>query len=85
MLAVKARPQKECRCRFARGAYANYEARWENVAVFGTAEFVEGIEGLRRSGIEKLIFFVNYGHIENHKVLDALELFATKVISLFKD
>jgi hypothetical protein len=32
-----------------------------------------------------LIFFVNYGGIENRKVLDSLELFATQVMPLFKD
>jgi hypothetical protein len=43
------------------------------------------IEGLRQSGIENLIFFVNYGGIENRKVLDSLELFASRVMPLFKD
>jgi alkanesulfonate monooxygenase SsuD/methylene tetrahydromethanopterin reductase-like flavin-dependent oxidoreductase (luciferase family) len=77
---------KEYRRRFARGVYANYDAMWENVAIFGTPEFVaERIEGLRQSGIENLIFFINYGGIENRKVLDSLELFATKVMPFFKD
>ena len=31
-----------------------------------------------------MIFFVNYGGIENRKVLDSLELFATHVMPLFK-
>jgi alkanesulfonate monooxygenase SsuD/methylene tetrahydromethanopterin reductase-like flavin-dependent oxidoreductase (luciferase family) len=56
------------------------------VAIFGTPESVaERIEGLRQSGIENLIFFINYGGIENRKVLDSLELFAAKVMPLFKD
>jgi len=77
---------KEYRRRFARGVYANYDAMWENVAIFGAPEFVaERIEGLRQSGIENLIFFVNYGGIEHRKVLDSLELFAAKVMPLFKD
>ena len=43
------------------------------------------LPGLRQSGIENLIFFINYGGIENRKVLDSLELFATQVMPLFKD
>ena len=77
---------KEYRRRYARGVYANYDAMWENVAIFGTPECVaERIEGLRQSGVENLIFFVNYGGIEHRKVLDSLELFATQVMPLFKD
>ena len=56
------------------------------MAIFGTPEFVaERIAGLQQAGIENLIFFVNYGGIENRKVLDSLELFATQVMPLFKD
>jgi alkanesulfonate monooxygenase SsuD/methylene tetrahydromethanopterin reductase-like flavin-dependent oxidoreductase (luciferase family) len=59
---------------------------WENVTIFGTPESVaERIEALRHSGVENLIFFVNYGGIEHRKVLDSLELFATKVMPLFKE
>jgi alkanesulfonate monooxygenase SsuD/methylene tetrahydromethanopterin reductase-like flavin-dependent oxidoreductase (luciferase family) len=59
---------------------------WENVAIFGTPESVaERIAGLRQSGVENLIFFVNYGGIEHRKVLDSLELFATKVMPWFTD
>jgi alkanesulfonate monooxygenase SsuD/methylene tetrahydromethanopterin reductase-like flavin-dependent oxidoreductase (luciferase family) len=77
---------KEYRRRFARGVYANYDVMWENVALFGTPECVaERIESLRHAGVENLIFFVNYGGIENRKVLDSLELFATQVMPLFKD
>ena len=47
---------------------------WQNVS-----------KGLQQSGIENLIFFINYGGIENRKVLDSLELFAAKVMPLFKD
>jgi hypothetical protein len=39
---------------------------------------------LQHAGVENLIFFINYGGIENRKVLDSLELFATKVMPLFK-
>ncbi len=59
---------------------------WEQVVLFGTPEDVaERIEGLRHAGVENLIFFINYGGIENQKVLDSLELFATKVMPWFKD
>ena len=77
---------KEYRRRFARGVYANYDAMAEHVALFGTPECVaERIEGLRHAGVENLIFFINYGGIEHRKVLDSLELFATKVMPLFKE
>lgn len=77
---------KEYRRRFARGVCANYDAMWEHVALFGTPECVaERIAGLRHAGVENLIFFVNYGGIEHRKVLDSLELFATRVMPWFKD
>ncbi len=77
---------KEYRRRFARGVYANYETMWEQVVLFGTPEDVgERIAELRHAGVENLIFFINYGGIENQKVLDSLELFATKVMPWFKD
>jgi alkanesulfonate monooxygenase SsuD/methylene tetrahydromethanopterin reductase-like flavin-dependent oxidoreductase (luciferase family) len=77
---------KEYRRRYARGVYANYEAMWENVTLFGTpASVAERIDGLRHAGVEHLIFFVNYGGIEHRKVLDSLELFATQVMPLFTD
>ena len=54
--------------------------------LFGTPEDVgERIAGLRHAGVENLIFFINYGGIENQKVLDSLELFAANVMPLFKD
>ena len=77
---------KEYRRRFARGVYANYDVMWENVAIFGTPERIaERIAWLQHAGFENLIFFINYGGIENRKVLDSLELFATKVMPWFKD
>jgi alkanesulfonate monooxygenase SsuD/methylene tetrahydromethanopterin reductase-like flavin-dependent oxidoreductase (luciferase family) len=77
---------KEYRRRFARGVYADYEAMSEHVTLFGTPEFVaERIAGLQQAGVERLIFFVNYGGIAHRKVLDSLERFATKVMPLFKD
>ena len=77
---------KEYRRRYTQGAYADYDALWENVALFGTPESVaDSIEGLRQSGVENLIFFVNYGGFEHRKVLDSLELFAAEVMPSFKD
>ena len=79
---------KDYRRRFARGVYADYETMWEHVALFGTPESVaERIAGLQHAGVEQLIFFVteHYGGIENRKVMDSLELFATKVMLLLKD
>jgi hypothetical protein len=35
--------------------------------------------------VENLVLFVNYGVIENKKVLDSLELFAAEVMPQFKD
>jgi len=35
--------------------------------------------------VENRIFFVNYGGIENRKVLASLELFAKDVMPLFRD
>ena len=75
---------KEYRRRFARGVYANYDAMSENVAIFGTPEFVaERIAGLQQAGIENLIFFVNYGGIAHHKVCNSLELSSKEVIPQF--
>ena len=77
---------KEYRRRFSGGAAANYDAMLDNVTLFGTPDFVsERIAGLRQAGVENLIFFVNFGGIENQKVLASLELFAREVMPLFKD
>jgi alkanesulfonate monooxygenase SsuD/methylene tetrahydromethanopterin reductase-like flavin-dependent oxidoreductase (luciferase family) len=77
---------KEYRRRYAQGVYANYDAMWDNVALFGTPERVaERVEWLQHAGVENLIFFVNYGGIEHRKVLDSLELFATHVMPRFKE
>lgn len=76
---------KEYRRRYVPGASASYEAMLENVTLFGTPDFVaERIERLRQSGVDNLIFFVNYGGIENRKVLASLELFASEVMPWFK-
>jgi alkanesulfonate monooxygenase SsuD/methylene tetrahydromethanopterin reductase-like flavin-dependent oxidoreductase (luciferase family) len=77
---------KEYRRRYAQGVYANYDAMWDTVTLFGTPERVaERVDWLQHAGVENLIFFVNYGGIEHRKVLDSLELFATRVMPLFKE
>jgi alkanesulfonate monooxygenase SsuD/methylene tetrahydromethanopterin reductase-like flavin-dependent oxidoreductase (luciferase family) len=77
---------KEYRRRFASGASANYDAMLDNVTLFGTPDFVsQRIDRLRQAGVENLIFFVNFGGIENRKVMNSLELFAREVMPLFKE
>ncbi|MSQ07420.1 MAG: LLM class flavin-dependent oxidoreductase [Dehalococcoidia bacterium] len=77
---------KEYRRRFAGGAGASYDAMLDSVTLFGTPEVVsERIAGLREAGVENLIFFVNFGGIENQKVMDSLELFAAEVMPQFKE
>jgi len=72
------------RRRFARDVTFDYDATFDNVALFGTPDQVaQRIETLRESGVENLIFFVNYGGIEHQKVLRSLELFATQVAPRF--
>ncbi len=77
---------REYRRRFSAEASFDYENMAENVILFGPPDLVaERIETLRQAGVENLIFFVNYGGIENRKVLDSLELFATRVAPQFRD
>ena len=74
------------RRRFSRETTFDYNAMFDNVALFGTpGQVAERIEVLRKSGVENLIFFVNYGGIESRKVLDSLELFANQVMPLFPE
>jgi probable F420-dependent oxidoreductase len=77
---------REYRRRFTSNASSNYEEMVENITLFGAPDQVaEKIERLRQSGVENLILFVNYGGIEDKKVLDSLELFAGEVMPQFKD
>ncbi len=74
------------RSRYTPDARFDYRARCDDVMLFGSTDFIsEGIGRLRDSGVENLIFFVNFGGIENQKVLDSLELFATEVMPQFAD
>lgn len=77
---------REYRRRFSADAAFDYENMAENVILFGPPDLIaERIETLRQAGVENLIFFVNFGGIENQKVLDSLELFATRVAPQFRD
>ena len=55
-----------------------------NVALFGSPKLLcERIERLRKAGVERLIFFVNFGGLEHQQVLDSLALFAAEVMPNF--
>jgi alkanesulfonate monooxygenase SsuD/methylene tetrahydromethanopterin reductase-like flavin-dependent oxidoreductase (luciferase family) len=74
------------RRRFATEPTFNYQDMTDQVILFGSPEQVaERVEGLRQSGVESLILFVNFGGIDSQKVKDSLELFATDVMPQFKD
>ena len=74
------------RGRFTRDVKFDYNSMYETVALFGTPDVItERIKNLRKSGVEKIIFFVNYGGIEHQKVLDSLDLFAREVMPHFQD
>ncbi|MFQ6029393.1 MAG: LLM class flavin-dependent oxidoreductase [Dehalococcoidia bacterium] len=74
------------RQRFAAETAFNYRDFAENVVLFGSPEHVcQRVEALKQSGVDSLILFVNYGGIENQKVKDSLELFATEVMPQFPD
>ena len=74
------------RGRFTRDVKFDYNSMYETVALFGTPDVItERIKNLQKSGVEKIIFFVNYGGIEHQKVLDSLDLFAREVMPHFQD
>ena len=74
------------RSRYAPDARFDYAARCEDVMLFGSPDHIsDRIGQLRDAGAENLIFFVNFGGIENQKVLDSLELFAAEVMPQFAD
>ena len=74
------------RRRFARDVTFDYDSMYENVALFGTPDDLTArIQDLQRSGVEKIIFFINFGGIEHRKVLDSLDLFAKEVMPNFPD
>ncbi len=74
------------RNRYSPDSRFDYGAMCDNVMLFGSPDHIaERIEALRGSGVENLIFFVNFGGIEHQKVLDSLELFASEVMPQFVD
>ena len=74
------------RRRFARDITFDYGSMYENVTLFGTPDdLTVRIRELQRSGVDKLIFFINFGGIEHQKVLDSLDLFAKEVMPNFAD
>ena len=74
------------RSRYLPDARFDYKARCDDVMLFGSAENIaDRIGRLRDSGVENLIFFVNFGGIDNRRVMDSLELFATEVMPQFSD
>ena len=74
------------RSRYLPDARFDYDARCDDVMLFGSPDHIaERVDRLKESGVENLIFFVNFGGIENQKVLDSLELFASEVMPRFAD
>jgi len=72
------------RRRFSREVTFDYDSMFQDVALFGTPDqLTEKIEGLRRNGVENIIFFINFGGIESQKVINSLELFAKEVMPHF--
>ena len=72
------------RSRYSPDARFDYEVSCDDVMLFGSPDHIAGrIAQLRDSGVENLIFFVNFGGIEHQKVLDSLELFAAEVMPQF--
>ena len=74
------------RSRYSPDARFDYPAMCDNVMLFGSPDYIaEQVANLHKSGVENLIFFVNFGGIENQRVLDSLELFAAEVMPQFAD
>ena len=74
------------RRRFSRDVGFDYDAMFDNVALFGAPDqVIQRVETLRQSGVENLIFFINYGGIDTQKVHDSLELFAKEVMPQFSN
>lgn len=72
------------RSRYTPDARFDFRARCEDVMLFGSPDHIAGRIGqLLEAGVEKLIFFVNFGGIEHQRVLDSLALFASEVMPQF--
>ena len=74
------------RNRYSPDASFDYPAMCDDVMLFGSPDHIaDRIANLRDSGVENLIFFVNFGGIDHQMVLDSLELFAKEVMPYFAD
>jgi len=72
------------RGRFDRDTTFDYNDMYENVMLFGTPDDLTArIKHLEKSGVDKIIFFINFGGIEHQKVLNSLDLFAKEVMPNF--
>ena len=64
----------------------DFETAFDSVVLFGDPGYlVQRIEELRQMGIDYIILFVNYGGIEQRKVMRSLELFAKEVMPQFPE
>ena len=64
----------------------NYDSMYENVVLFGMPDDLTArIKDLQSSGVDKIIFFINFGGIEHRKLVDSLEPFAKEVMTNFVD
>ena len=76
----------EYRRRFSAESSVDFQALADDVILFGAPDRVaEKVAWLQKSGVEKLILFVNYGGISSQKVMDSLELFSKEVMPNFQD
>ena len=72
------------RGRFARDVTFNYNEMYENVMLFVKPDDLTArIKDLEKSGVDKIIFFINFGGIDRQKVLNSLGLFAKEAMPNF--
>jgi alkanesulfonate monooxygenase SsuD/methylene tetrahydromethanopterin reductase-like flavin-dependent oxidoreductase (luciferase family) len=72
------------RRRYSPDVQFDFDAMCEDVILFGSPDDISHrVQLLHDSGVENIIFFVNFGGIEHRKVLDSLELFAREVMPHF--
>ncbi len=76
----------EYRRRFSAQSTVDFQTLADDVILFGSPDRVaEKVARLEKSGVKKVIVFVNYGGIASDKVMDSLELFAKEVMPNFPD
>ena len=72
------------RRRYSPDVQFDFDAMRQDVILFGSPDDIsQRVQLLHDSGVENIIFFVNFGGIEHRKVLDSLELFAREVMPHF--